>query len=95
LSADRRRNLVLLFKEAITNAARHSGAANVSVEVRLEQGTLDLVIRDDGHGFVVEKAGGGNGLKTMKQRTDLMQGRLEIRSLLGAGTEVKVQVPID
>lgn len=51
LPPDRRRHLLLLFKEAAANAARHAGAARLRVEVALRDGELRLRVEDDGRGF--------------------------------------------
>jgi signal transduction histidine kinase/ligand-binding sensor domain-containing protein len=91
---DQRRHLLLLFKEAITNVARHANAASVSIDVTLADGELRLSVQDDGRGFSVAENSWGNGLRGMAHRADELKGRFEIQSNTGAGTRVDVRLPV-
>jgi ligand-binding sensor domain-containing protein/signal transduction histidine kinase len=68
LLPDRRRHLLLLFKEAIANLARHARADRVSISVTLNGGKLRLRVEDDGNGFSVDAPRDGKGLTTMAHR---------------------------
>jgi two-component system, NarL family, sensor histidine kinase UhpB len=89
-----------IAQEAVTNAARHADAAHVAVELRDEDGTLLLVVRDDGTGFDAKaRLNGGNaeeslGLISMRERAHLVGGTVEIASQPGHGTEVRVRTPV-
>jgi len=82
-----------VLREALTNARRHSGANKVLVEVRAEGENLVAEVSDDGRGFVV---GGpsGVGLKSMRERATALGGTLWVTSEPGAGTRVRLNVPM-
>ena len=88
---------VVLFRvlqEALANVRRHAGARRVSVRFTAVNGTLELGITDDGRGFDPRNLRRGHlGLLYMRERVEGCGGRLEVRSQLGAGTEVRVTVP--
>ncbi len=94
LAADPRRELFLLLKEAIHNAARHSGASAVSLTVRLERGMLAADVRDDGAGFAHDAPPLGDGLRNMQVRAAALAGRCDVRSEPGSGTWVHVEMPL-
>jgi signal transduction histidine kinase len=80
-----------VVQEALTNVAKHAGAAHVHVEVARENGTVEVVVEDDGHGFDPSSVSDGLGLIGMRERVELTGGRLEIRSR--PGTRVSVRLP--
>jgi ligand-binding sensor domain-containing protein len=95
LGADFRRELYLVFKEAVNNAVRHSGCSSVQVRIRIEGNYLHLTIRDDGRGFAVESVDGeGNGLPSMRRRIGAIGGRFILETKPGRGTTVSVRVPL-
>lgn len=97
LSPGQRRQLYLIVKEALHNAARHSGAASVSMELGLSGRRLAAEIRDDGKGFVEREdpdAPGRHGLSSMKARADALGGALVIHSTPGQGTRICLDVPL-
>src|SRR6266581_233614 len=87
-------------QEAITNVARHAAAKRVAVDVRAEDGTLDLTVRDDGSGFDVvavrrgTTADGSIGLDGMEERVRLLGGDFRIDSHSGTGTTVWARFPL-
>ena len=83
-----------IVAEALTNAARHSGAGTVSVTVSAAD-SLDLVVADDGAGMRVEAptSGGGVGLDSMRQRAEEIGGRLVVDSD-PTGTRVTARLPL-
>jgi two-component system sensor histidine kinase UhpB len=81
-------------QEALSNAARHSGAGRVSVALRRrEDGGVQLEVVDDGRGFAFDESEGGLGLAGMRERALLIGGELTIESRPGAGTKVQLSVP--
>jgi GAF domain-containing protein len=78
--------------EALTNASRHAGATRVWVEVQITNGTLHLVIRDDGVGGADPSR--GSGLTGLKDRIEALGGRIHIDSAPGRGTHIDVEIPI-
>jgi signal transduction histidine kinase len=87
-------------QEALTNIARHAQARQVWVELQDHQTELHLVIRDDGVGFDVRAAeeragrGGSFGLLGMRERVELVGGRIEVTSAAGRGSEICVSFPL-
>jgi signal transduction histidine kinase len=94
LRPDCRRHLLLLFKEVLTNVARHSHATRVRVEVGLSPSMLALDVVDDGGGFDAAVTPSGNGLKNMALRAEAVRGTLHIDSLPGKGTRVRMCMPL-
>lgn len=88
--------LLLICREAITNAARHSGAQRVTVELSEINGQVRLHVEDNGCGFDVEALSvqGLRGLELMRERVERMQGQLLIQSGLGEGTAIEATIPI-
>lgn len=81
-------------QEALTNAARHSGAKRIEVRLRRsEGGSVLLDIADDGRGFAFDESERGLGIGGMRERALLVGGELAIESRPGAGTKVHLTVP--
>jgi two-component system sensor histidine kinase UhpB len=81
-------------QEALSNAARHSGADRVAVELRRrEDGGVELKVADDGRGFAFDESEGGLGIAGMRERALLVGGELTIESRPGRGTSVRLVVP--
>jgi two-component system sensor histidine kinase UhpB len=99
LPMEKRRDFYLFFKEAVANAARHSGATSVFVQVKKVQDNLALEVRDDGRGFdptQVEKKKtlGGNGLRNLQSRAEVLGAMLTIESRPGQGCRVGLVMPL-
>ncbi|HET8645292.1 MAG TPA: ATP-binding protein, partial [Vicinamibacteria bacterium] len=94
LGADLRRQVLLVFKEAVNNAVRHSGCTQAEARATLAGGRLGLVVRDDGRGFDAGRRHDGHGLASMAARAAALGGSLEVRSAAGQGTAVTLSVPI-
>ena len=95
VSSVHRHEFFLAFKEALTNVARHSGATEVRLGVRLIGNRLRLSIADNGRGLATDAAGrGGDGLANMRVRLEKMGGRFEIASQPGRGTTVRFYMPL-
>ncbi|MFL6289614.1 MAG: two-component regulator propeller domain-containing protein, partial [Thermoanaerobaculia bacterium] len=95
LSPVERRQLYLVFKEALHNAARHSAASAVSMSLAVKGSRLTAKIRDDGRGFDEPAEGETrHGLGSMSARAADLGGRLTIESASGRGTEVRLEVPL-
>jgi signal transduction histidine kinase len=94
VGADLRRQIFLIFKECVNNAARHSGAARVEIAFRTAGGWLRLTVRDNGRGFVPQLASNGHGLASMASRAAALRGTLKIESAPGSGTTARLEVPL-
>lgn len=84
---DKSRNFIMIWKEALNNCMKYSGAKNVLLQVQSHE---DIQIRlvDDGKGFIKESAANGNGLKNMNARANRLGGHLEILSNPDKGTQI-------
>jgi signal transduction histidine kinase len=88
-------SLYRVIQEAMTNTARHSHATSLSVVVNERDGAVHAIIEDNGKGFDVEsarRAGSSVGLHSMNERSELLNGTLEIESS-SDGTTVYVEIP--
>jgi signal transduction histidine kinase len=93
-SSDFRRQLYLIFKEAVNNASRHSACTQARVEMHVWKGRMELRISDNGRGFELSTAGTGNGLVNMQRRATGLGGTLQLQSEPGRGTDLKLSVPL-
>ncbi len=90
-----RRNLFLAVKEALNNVARHSGATEVLLQLRVREAEVVITVRDDGKGFAPDTVGNaGNGLLNMAQRAAEVGGSCRITSRPGEGCLVELTVPL-
>lgn len=94
LSMDVRRNLFLIFKEALNNTVKYAGAGEVSISLRVSQSLLQMTIKDNGDGFDTGKNYNGNGLKNMAKRAGSIGGKIELFSSPGQGTTISLKVPV-
>lgn len=92
LSMDQRKNIYLIFKEAINNAVKYSGTEKIEVNTSLQNKQLLMTIKDHGKGFEEEGLAKGNGLDNMRQRAKDAGGVLGITSSLGGGTAIILSV---
>jgi signal transduction histidine kinase len=92
LSAARGEALVRIACEAVTNAARHSGASRVSVGLQRDRAAVRLRISDKGKGFNADAPSGGFGLISMRERAHSVGGELLVSSTPGRGSQVEVAV---
>jgi ligand-binding sensor domain-containing protein/signal transduction histidine kinase len=94
IGLDVRRGVFLIFKEAVTNAARHSRCTAVDVLFTVDGRDAVLGVSDDGIGFDRSGAVDGNGLMNMRRRAERIGGALRIDSRAGGGTTVRLDVPL-
>ena len=92
LSAARREALVRIACEAVTNAARHSGASLVNLGLEHDGSGVRLRVSDKGHGFDMAAPGDGFGLTSMRERARSVGGELLVSSRPGHGSQVEVAV---
>jgi signal transduction histidine kinase len=83
--------------EALRNCLRHAHASRVEVELRYDQGQLRLRVRDNGTGIDPKSwsdnaAAGHFGLRGMRERAELIGGKLSIWTAAAAGTEIELRV---
>lgn len=93
LSMDKRKDFFLIFKEAVNNLAKYSGADHVVFRLSADSRHLAMQISDDGKGFDVSQKFSGNGIKNMQARAALSDGDLTIQSSHGKGTTILLRMP--
>lgn len=89
-----RRNLLLIYKEALHNIQSHARASQVSIDGLLEDGTFRLTISDNGVGFEPGAIQAGHGLKSMQQRAKAMGAELKFDSMPGGGATLTIKLKI-
>ncbi len=94
LGTETRREVLLIFKEAVSNIARHSKCTEADIALRAQAGRLELKLSDNGKGFDAAGSFDGNGLVSMRNRAERMGGSLEVRSSTGEGTTVILKTPL-
>lgn len=101
LSMEERRNLLLIFKESINNAAKYSAAAKVNIFIKINSNrkkyfpeNLILIIEDNGTGFDKNDYVPGNGLKNIEKRSKEINAEILIKSNIGEGTTIRVSLPL-
>ena len=94
LDMDVRRDLFLIGKEALNNAARHARCRNLRLSLGCSGDRVALEVVDDGRGFDAERDYEGNGLASMQRRAARLGAQLSLRSAPGRGTTVRVVLPL-
>jgi signal transduction histidine kinase len=87
-------HLFRIFQEMLTNVLRHAGATRVDVSLHRDGARLVLQVSDDGRGIDADDIGGGIGLETMRERTELLGGAFTVESASSRGTAVTVEIPM-
>ena len=90
-------SLYRIAQEALANVYRHAEASAIDVHLAFGEASVCLEIRDDGRGFSVDSgqpaSGAGRGLRNIYHRTGELGGEVDISSVPGKGTAVRVTVP--
>ncbi|MGC5324895.1 sensor histidine kinase [Brevibacillus sp. SYSU BS000544] len=89
--------LFRLVQECLNNVAKHAQARSVQVKVEFQSHMIYLVVKDDGIGFEMEelkRRGQSFGIMGMKERTQLLQGKMEIVAAPNQGTKIVFQIPL-
>jgi signal transduction histidine kinase/sugar lactone lactonase YvrE len=90
--------LLRIGQEALLNAARHSGATDITMRLTFDDAAVSLVVQDNGRGFAAARSPEATtdhyGLTTMRERAEQAGGRLTITSTPGGGTTVEAVVPL-
>jgi len=93
LTAERRHNLFLAFKEALNNVAKHSGATEVEVRLAVHPPWIELSVADNGRGFA-KPSSDGDGLLNMKARLADVGGEFVLTASPGGGTLVLLRMKV-
>lgn len=90
-----------IVQEALSNVRKHSKAKNVNISVESTPTRLNLLIADDGIGFdsdenkEINPMVGGFGIISMKERAELLNGKVQVKSSPGRGTKVYLSIPLN
>ncbi|MEL6310391.1 MAG: response regulator, partial [Chloroflexota bacterium] len=86
-----------IFDEVLSNVLTHAKTKSVSVRIAVRDNYFFADIRDNGQGFDVQQALHGNttGLQTMFERVTLLNGELNIHSIIGDGSQITITIPVE
>lgn len=93
LNIDFRKNLYLICREAIHNAAKYANASKVELIIKVKKRKIEVEIKDNGIGFDVLNSKLGNGLLNMKVRSKEIGALININSKINNGTAIKFVFP--
>ena len=88
-------NLYYIIKEGLTNIQKHAQASRISLRCQATTDRITVILEDNGQGFEPGLSYTGFGLQGMKERVQLLQGKLKIHSTLGTGTQIQVIIPLE
>jgi signal transduction histidine kinase len=89
-----RREVYLVFKEALHNVVKHAQCRSVDVEIDVKPAAFHFAVRDDGRGFDPAGSRDGHGLTSMARRAERLGGSLSVEGGPGKGTRVRLMVPL-
>jgi len=92
LSLEQRRNLYLIFKEALNNAVKYAESSQIDLILNLKSRFLKMELNDNGKGFDMEKIKRGNGLNNLEKRAKEIGGQITIKSEPGKGTSINLMI---
>jgi signal transduction histidine kinase len=95
LDSKLRHGIFLAFKEALNNVVRHSQASEVEIEMEVAGNQLILSIRDNGRGIEPGTVPGQDGLNGMYERLQQIDGKCQVTSKSGGGTNVRFQIQLN
>ncbi|MEO6637813.1 MAG: histidine kinase [Ginsengibacter sp.] len=96
LTTEERKNIYLIYKEAIHNIVKYSECSRVVIRLNKEDGTFAMTVSDDGKGFRLNDTPvyNGNGIKNMQARAADINASLDIHPILGEGTMIALKLKI-
>ena len=83
-----RKNIYLIFKEAVNNAAKYSGSQKLEISSDIKNNQLHVTVRDFGKGFNINEVKKGNGITNMQQRAKDLNGIISMNTMPGSGASV-------
>jgi signal transduction histidine kinase len=91
--------LLRIAQEALANVRKHASATRAWITLQIRDGVLELMVSDDGKGFEPEQVqtshGSHFGVSTMRERAEAIDAEFDLDSEPGAGTRVRVRLPIE
>lgn len=95
IKMEQRKDLYLIFKEAVNNAVKYSECTKLKVRFSKSNNVFVMMVSDNGKGFTPGNGKSGNGLDNMRKRAENQKGKLEIESAPNAGTTIKLIFNLD
>ena len=94
VTAEFRRELFLVLKEALNNVNKHAAASRVEISLSLEPGWLEIIVQDNGKGTAAhESPTFHHGLNNIRERVANLRGTFDLQSQPGCGTRLSARVP--
>ncbi|MEE9409050.1 MAG: sensor histidine kinase [Polaribacter sp.] len=86
-----------IIQELITNILKHADAKNATINISLYDKNLNIIIEDDGKGFLIDKVNlkDGMGINSIKTRIEYLNGRFEVDSTIGKGSSIIIDIPVE
>lgn len=94
MNAEQKKDIYLIFKEAVNNAVKYSNATEINITVKSENNVVKLLILDNGDGFDTTHVYSGNGMKNMRGRAKEMNADIKIESIKHAGSSISLHIPV-
>ena len=94
IGMEQRRDLFLIFKEALNNIHKHAKATSVNISLFIEKDILNLDISDNGVGFDTARPTHRNGISNIKNRVSRWKGNITVDSQNDTGTTIKIRLPL-
>ena len=89
-----RKELLMIYREALNNALKYSQTKNVDIRIIQTKKNFQLIIKDYGKGFSADKISRGNGLNNMEARAKNLNGKININSKENEGTTIDLKFPL-
>ena len=94
LNPEQRKEIYMIFKEAVTNAVKYSGTTKLTITLATGKGSLEMEIADKGCGFDPMKNNTGNGLRNMTTRAAAIGAEISIDSEKDRGSRIRLKLPL-
>ena len=96
LSQEQQTHIYRIIQELIYNSLKHSEAKHILVQCSVEDNVVFITVEDDGKGFksdqIMDDSKDGVGLTNVKIRVNYLHGKLDIRSEVGKGTSIDIEI---
>jgi len=89
-----REQLFLILREGVRNTVSHSGASDITIRVGVDPEKVVGSVEDNGRGFAEEDGSSSNGIRSMRERAELVGGTFDLSSTPGTGTTIEAFLPL-
>ncbi|MBL1213737.1 MAG: hypothetical protein HND52_10310 [Ignavibacteriae bacterium] len=94
LKMEHRHHLYLILKEAMLNSIKYSKCRKILLQVAVNIKSMQITLQDDGHGFDTNESHTGNGLRNMRERASILNGKFSIQSGKMQGTVIRINTKL-